>query len=65
MFVGKVGIITTCFGEVVDSEFDRDHRISWGSLYTVAFDWSELYEGKPFQNSKFYADLHENWLEAV
>ena len=62
---GKVGFITNCYGEVVDPDFDHDHSVSWGPLYTVAFEWPELYEGKQPQNSRFYVDLHENWLEAA
>ncbi len=54
---GKVGMITTCYGEVVEPDFDHDHRVSWGPLYTVAFD---LHENTL---TKFFVDLHESWLD--
>ena len=62
---GKTGIIRTCYGTVIDPEFDRDHRVSWGPLYTVEFDWSELYENEEPQDSKIFVDLHESWLEEL
>jgi hypothetical protein len=57
---GKLGIVTTCYGEVVEPDFDHDHRVSWGPLYTVAFD---LYE-KEKAHTKIFVDLHESWLES-
>jgi len=57
---GRVGIITACYGEVVDREFDHDHRVSWGPLYTAAF---ESFEGNP--RSRIFVDIHESWLELL
>ncbi len=59
---GKVGTVTTCYGEVIERDFDRDHRVSWGPLYTVVFDFSKLGEKAP---TKIFVDLHEGWLEKV
>jgi hypothetical protein len=54
---GKTGTITGSYGEVVDSEFDHDHRVSWGPLYTVVFDlWGE-------PRTRIFVDLHESWLD--
>ena len=58
---GKIGTVKHRYGTAVDPEFDNDHRVSWGPLYTIAFDWSELY-GADRQNTKIYVDLHESWL---
>ena len=60
---GMAGIVDACYGEVVDPEFNYDHRVSWGPLYRIVFDWSELYKDQKNQKSKFYVDLHESWLE--
>ena len=56
---GKAGIITARYGEMVDPEFDRDHRVSWGPLYTVVFD---LHDG---ENTRTFVDVHESWLESI
>jgi hypothetical protein len=62
---GRVGTIDTCYGEVVEPDFDYDHRVSWGPLYTIVFDWSDLYQGSTHQDSRIYVDIHESWLEPV
>jgi hypothetical protein len=63
---GKVGIVTTCYGEVVEPDFDRDHRVSWGPLYTVVFDFSDLYDNEKEKTAtKIFMDLHESWLESL
>ena len=60
---GKVGTVDVCYGTVLEPDFDRDHRVSWGPLYRVVFEWLDVYGGSAFQNSKFFLDLHEGWLE--
>jgi hypothetical protein len=60
---GKVGIVDRCYGTVVEADFDYDHRISWGPLYTIVFEWSEVHKDEEYQNSRFFVDLHESWLE--
>ncbi len=49
---GKLGTVKTCYGTVIDPEFDNDHRVSWGPLYTVVFDLSDLYENAARQDTK-------------
>ena len=61
---GKAGTVDACYGLIPDPEFNYDHRTSWGPLYRVSFDWSELYGGDELEKStKIFLDLHESWLE--
>jgi Nitrile hydratase beta subunit len=62
---GKSGIVAACYGEVVDLEFDHDHRVSWGPLYTVEFAWSDLFLSEIDRDSKICLDIHESWLELI
>ena len=62
---GKVGIVDGCYGTIIEPDFDYDHRISWGPLYRIVFEWSEVHKGEEDQNSRFFLDLHESWLEPV
>jgi hypothetical protein len=60
---GKAGTVDACYGSIPDPEFNYDHRTSWGPLYRVSFDWSELYGGDVEKKTKIFLDLHESWLE--
>jgi hypothetical protein len=62
---GKEGIVKCSLGTVIDPEFDRDHKLSWGPLYRIVFDWLEVHGNEAPQNSKFLVDVHESWLEEL